>query len=262
MSISDPLTPSASINASAFARVLVLVAKPGIAIGQDVGPRQAEAIHGPGGHDQRLGGIEATRDADHHPRYAGAQKPLLQPMDLDVVGLVAACIALRGISGHVGEAGHRPAQRHRALGHPEGELHPAHGAQALPVLPCGVVEAGEAHPLLEQPVKVDIPEHQLLVLGEPRCCGQLLVVLVDQRVAIPGKVGGRFAKPGGGVEIGGHAAPRLRGAEGPPVVGLADGAVAGREVRQDRSLSQRGEGARRNRAPDVFADLGMDSEAV
>ena len=31
--------------------------------------------------------------------------------------------------------------------------------------------------------------------------GQQVAVLVDQRVAVPGQVGGRFARPGGGVEV-------------------------------------------------------------
>ena len=54
---------------------------------------------------------------------------------------------------------------------------------------------------------------------------------------------------------------RLRGAQQPPVVGLADGDVAGREVGQHRGAGQRGERARRQRDPQVLADLDVQHEA-
>ena len=92
-------------------------------------------------------------------------------------------------------------------------------------------------------------------LGEP------LAVLVDQRVAVPGEVGGGLAGAGARVHAGRDALRRLRGAQQPPVVGLADRDVAGGEVREHRGAGERGERARRQRHPEVLADLEVQHEA-
>ena len=92
-------------------------------------------------------------------------------------------------------------------------------------------------------------------LGEP------LAVLVHERMPVPGQIGRRFAGAGGRVEIGRHAFRRLRRAQQPAVVGLADRDVAGREVRDDRRSRQRRQRARGQRHPQVLAELEVQHEA-
>ena len=73
-------------------------------VGQDVLARQAEQVHRPADDDQRLGRIEAARDADDRPLGAARLQALRQALDLDVVGLVAIVAQLGRIRRHVGKA--------------------------------------------------------------------------------------------------------------------------------------------------------------
>ena len=141
---------------------------------------------------------------------AGAGQPLHQAVDLDVVRLVAALVALGRVVGHVGEALHvRASAGPSPCGHLELERRRGASPAAAPgsrrrcrwklvrrIRSCA------------QPLQVDVGGDDLLVGGEPLGLGQQFVVLVDQRVAVPGQVGRRFARPGGGVEIRGDAACR------------------------------------------------------
>ena len=71
MSISAALMPRACISFQALSRVPALVAKPGMRVGEDVGPRQAEPVHGARRDHQRLGRVEPAGDADDDPLDAG-----------------------------------------------------------------------------------------------------------------------------------------------------------------------------------------------
>jgi hypothetical protein len=64
-----------------------------------------------------------------------------------------------------------------------------------------VVERGHAHAVLGQPLQVQVREDDLLLVAEARALGQELVVLVDERVAVPRQVRGGLALPRGGVQI-------------------------------------------------------------
>src|SRR5205823_4166137 len=55
---------------------------------------------------------------------------------------------------------------------------------------------------------------------------------------------------------------RLRRAEPPAVFGLSNGDVAGREIGQNSSSGQRGVGARRDRSPDILANLNVELESL
>ena len=87
----------------------------------DVGARQAELVHRPAGHDQRVRRIEAARDADDGVFRAARLQALRQALDLDVVGLVAIVAQLGGIGRHVREALDRPLERHALPGRVEGK---------------------------------------------------------------------------------------------------------------------------------------------
>ena len=82
-------------------------------------------------------------------------------------------------------------------------------------------------------------------MGEALRFGQTVVVLVEKRVAVPGQIGGRFSRPGGGIEIGGNSFALLGSTEGPSVVVLAHDDIAGREVGQHRCSGERSESAGR-----------------
>ena len=103
----------------------------------------------------------------------------------------------------------------------------------------GIVETSETHPVLREPLEVDVGQHDLLLGGEPLGLGEKFVVLVDDRVAIPGEIGGGFAGTGRGVEIGGDTSAGLRRAKVAAVVGLSDGDIARGEIGRARWL-QRG----------------------
>ena len=91
--------------------------------------------------------------------------------------------------------------------------------------------------------------------------GQRRAVLEDRGLAVPGEIGGGLAGTRRGVQIGRHAARRLRGAQQPPRLRLADRDVAGRQVGEHGRAGQRGLRTGRHRDPDVLADLGMHDQA-
>ena len=123
-----------------------------------------------------------------------------------------------------------------------------------------VVERAHAHALLAEQVEIDIGDRGLVVLGEALGLRQDRAVFVDAGLTVPGKIGGGLAGAGRGVEIGRHAARRLRHAQHAPRVRLADGDVAGRQVGEHRRAGQRGASAGRHRHPEVLADFGMHDQ--
>jgi hypothetical protein len=137
-----------------------------------------------------------------------------------------------------------------------------HRLHALLAVDDRVVERVRAHPVLHEAVEVDVRGDHLRVAGEALRLGQQLAVLADDRVAVPGEVGGGLARAGGGVEVAGDALAGLRLAEFAAVLGLADGDVAGREVGEEGGAGQRAVGAGRDGRPDVLADLDVQLEPV
>src|ERR671932_2319743 len=81
-------------------------------------------------------------------------------------------------------------------------------------------------------------------------------------MAIPGEIGRRLSGARSGVEVGGDALARLRGAEVTAVFGLAGRDVAGPEVREHRRPCQRRVGAGWNRRPNVLTDFDAEREVL
>ena len=127
--------------------------------------------------------------------------------------------------------------------------------------PAVGVEAAHLHALVAQQVEVDIGHGELAGRRETLGLGQRRTVLEDRGLAVPGEIGGGFARTGRGVQIGRHAARRLRGAQQPPRLRLADRDVAGGQVGEHRRAGQCGLRAGRHRDPDVLADLGVHDQA-
>jgi hypothetical protein len=155
---------------------------------------------------------------------------------------------------------YRPVQRQRRRRRPQLELDPAHALQAAAMVVDRVPPRADVGAVCDQTVEVDVRQHQRRLVAEARALGQSLAVLVDQRLAVPGQIGGRFASPGSRVEVGAERARRMRGAERAAIVGLADGGVAGRKVGEHGRACQRPEGAGRDRRPEVLADLDVQRQ--
>jgi len=229
-------------------------------VGFHAGPGPAQQVHRPGRHDERVGGVEAAGDADDDVPDPRGLQPRGQTLDLDVVGLVAALVALRGVGRHVGEAGIGPCQQDASLRGLHGEAHPAEPLDAVPQDPGVLAEARQAHPVLDEAVQVDVGEDHLRLAGKALRLAEQRAVLVSHGLAVPGQVRRRLPGPRRRVEVGRHAAGRLVGRQAVPVLRLADGDVRGREVGQDRGACQRRKARRRHGDPEVLADLDVEGK--
>ncbi len=141
----------------------------------------------------------------------GRAQPLHEAGDLDVVGLVAILRESRRVGRHEGEALDAPAQTEieRRRLQPEIDAAEMLGADATAI----VVERAHPHAFLPQQVEIDIGHRDLVALGEAATLGEQRAVLEHRHLAVPGEIGGGFARAGGRVEVGGEAARRLRLAE-------------------------------------------------
>ena len=236
-------------------------AEAGQRVAEDVPARQAEPLEGAHRDQCRLRRVEPARDADHHLLDPGGGEALHQPLHLDVVHLRAALVAACRVGGHVREALDVPPQRHAARRHADVEVDAPEVAQPRCVRLRVVAEARHARAFLAQVIEVEVGGDQAGLGGEADRFREPLAVLVDQRVAVPGEVGGGLAGTRGGVQAAGDAARGMRGAQQPPIVRLADGDVAGGEVGQHRGAGERGQRARRQRDPQVLAHLEVQHEA-
>ena len=227
---------------------------------EDVAARPPGAVHRLRGDDQRVGRVEAAGDADDDLRVADRAQPLLQPGDLDVVGLVAVEVEPVDVGGDERVALDGAPEAEVAVRRVERERDAAEGARAVGVGAAVVVERPHAAPLLQQQVDVDVGDRPLVAFREALGLGEQHAVLVDRRLAVPRQVGRRLALAGGGVHVGGEAARRRRAAQQLAVLGPADGDRAAGQVEQQRRARQRGLRARRDRDPHVLADLDVDHE--
>ncbi len=231
-------------------------------VGEDVGARVAEQVHRLGADEQRLRRVEAAGDADDDLLDTGELKALGEALHLDLEDLGAALVAGGRVGGHVGEALVAP-QGQEAPGARQRQRH-GDGAVALQPRALalnGVAEGRLAHALLDEPLQVDLGAEHGGLVGEALGLGEQHAVLGDERVAVPGEVGGGLAGAGGRVEVGGEAAGRLAHDELAAVVGLAHGDVRGRQVEQDRGAGEGGVGRGGHGHPQVLADLDEEGEA-
>ena len=91
-------------------------------------------------------------------------------------------------------------------------------------------------------------------LGDP------IAVFVDQGVAIPGEIGGRFAGPGSRIKVRGKASRRLIGNQLMAIAGLPHRNIGSGKIQQYRRPGHRRIGGGRNRHPQILADLDMELE--
>ena len=112
-----------------------------------------------------------------------------------------------------------------------------------------VAERVLPHALARDALEVDVGGDEVRAVDEALRLGEQVAVLVDQRLAVPAEVGGRFAEPGRRVQVGREAARRLQADEPVPVVRLADRDVRGRQVDEHRRAGQRGVATTAGSAP-------------
>ena len=184
MSSSSNVTPSASDSRVAYALVVEPVANPGI----------VKASTSLRGRPRRSIALHATISAwvESRPPLTPitalgvpiACEALLEPGDLDVVGLVAVELEPGRVVGHEREAVDLAPQPDVARGRRERELDLAEVVGGVVRTPV-VVEAALPQPLLAQPVEVDVHDRAPRPVGEPLALAEQVAALVDHRLAVP-----------------------------------------------------------------------------
>ena len=124
------------------------------------------------------------------------------------------------------------------------------------------IERTHLQAFLCQHIEVDIGDRRLVRHGKPFGLGQSIAVLEHRGLAVPGEVGGRFAGPGGGIQIRRQTPRGLRPAQQTAGLGLADGDITRRQIRQNCRPRHGGLTARRIGNPDVLADFRVDDQAA
>ena len=111
-----------------------------------------------------------------------------------------------------------------------------------------------------KPIQVDVGNREVSVPPEPPGLGQDAAVLGDEAVPAEHDVGRRFARPARRIDVPAEApAGRIRHKLS-AVRRLANGLVAGAQVGEHRRPGHRLQRARRDRPPQVFADLDAEHE--
>ena len=161
-------------------------------ISQNAVARQTEQIERLGTDQQRLGGVQAAGNPDHHLLQSGGANPLRQPGDLDVVGLVTILLQPSDIRRHERKALDPATEADIAGGRRHGE---ADAPERARVAAAVGIERPHLQAFLCQHIEVDIGDRRLVRHGKPFGLGQSVAVLEHRGLAVPGKVGGRFARP-------------------------------------------------------------------
>ena len=213
--------------------------------------------------EQRLRGVEATRDADHDLLDPGGAEPGARGR-LRWIEYTSAHRSARsaGSPGTNGKRGTSPPQRRRAATGGSSVAVTRRYVSAVAVVVDAVDEARHPHPVGDQPVEVDVGAHQRGSRPKRSDSASTLPFSATMRVAVPREVGGRLVHdPAPAYTYARDRAGRLRGAQLAPVARLADRDVAARQVGHHggaRHASRSVLGGIGH--PDVLADLDRDHE--
>ena len=189
-----------------------------------------------------------------------AVQPLLEPGDLDVVGLVAVERQPLRVVRHEREPVHLAPQPDVAGGRVELELDGPERRDPLVVRTAVVVVGALPEPVLAELAEVDVGDGADRPLGEPRPLGHQLAALVDHGLAVPAQVGRRLPLPGGREDVRRVAARARAADQQPAVLGAGHRDRAAGEVGQHRRAGEGRLRARRHRHPHVLADLDVQLE--
>ena len=116
----------------------------------------------------------------------------------------------------------------------------------------------DPEPLLPQPVEVDVGHRATRSLGEALGLLEEVAALVDERLAVPGQVGGGLALPGRREQVRRAAAGAGAADQQPAVLGPGHGDRRPGQVGEHRRPGERRFGARRDGHPHVLADLDVE----
>ena len=192
--------------------------------GVDALTRQAEAVDGTGGDDERVGGVQAAADPDDDPGKPDGPQPLDQTGHLNVVGLVAVPGQAGRVVGDEGEAvddaaqadiGTRGGQRAASdtddaeptgIDEGRGALIERTGRTAAGERHTVVIEGALAQPLGDQPFDIDVDDRGPRSVGEALGLAEQGSVLVDEGLPVPGQVRRRLPLTGRGEDVGGQVA--------------------------------------------------------
>ena len=217
--------------------------------GQHVLRRAAELPHRAHGNEQGECAVQPAGDADDGGPCVRVGDALGQPIGLHGEDELAALGA--GVIVGRDERRRRDVPRERHLPQRQVE-HDRLVAFALGLERCAA--AALADHAAEVELRAGIAGAEGLGLRQQRA------VLADEVVRGKDHVGRRFAVAGVGIQVCAQQPRRLLAHERAAVVGLADGLVAGREVRDHGCARERMVCARRQRGPQVLAHLGREAK--
>ena len=217
--------------------------------GQHVLRRAAELPHRAHGNEQGECAVQPAGDADDGGLCMRVGDAFGQPVGLHGEDELAAL----GAGGAVGRDERRRRDVPRQLHLPQRQVE----HDRLVAFALGL-ERRAAAALADHAAEVEL---RAGVAGaEGPGFRQQRAVFIDEVVRGKDHVGRGFAVSGVGVEIRAQQPRRLLPHERAAVVGLADGLVAGREVRDHGCARERVVRARRQRGPQVLAHLGRETK--
>ena len=120
---------------------------------------------------------------------------------MNVIRLVTALVSLFRFARHIRKARHVSLQGNLPFRHLKHKGNAPNCPHPVAAIARRIVETGRAHPVLLQSLQVEVGGDHLLAIRKSLRFRQQFIVLVDQRMAIPGEVRRALARPSGRVEI-------------------------------------------------------------
>ena len=221
--------------------------------GEDLRPRKAQQIEGPGRHQQRQRRIQSAGNADHRRLRVGVRQPFLEPHRLNHQDLLAAAVAVLLRGGH---------ERMRIKGTDQSrlaELNLKRNHRIRLRFP-DILRRERGHPpaLGDEAVHIEIRADRLV--GEQLRLSQQRAVLRDHVLSAEDEVrrGLPFARRR--VDVAADAASRVAFDERPAVAVLAHQLVRRGEVHDDGGAGADMADGGRTRHPEVLAYLRSDDQ--
>ena len=217
--------------------------------GEDVRHGTAKLFHRADGGQQRKAAVQTSGDADDGGFRVGVLEPLCKAVCLNFQNQLAALRA-RGVAARDEGRRRKPArQRDRAERQIKFDARVAVRRR---------LKAGAAAAFRCQPPKIQLRAGASVAEGA--AFRQQRTVFADEIVRGKDHVGGGFAVAGVGIEIGAQEPRGLLRDELTAIFGLSGGLVAGGKIHNDGRAGQCVRRARRQRRPEILADLRRQHE--
>ena len=250
MSISSPVTPSAFISCPRVRLRALRRREARHREAEDVLARQTERVERLGGDDQRVRRIETARDADDDALAVRHLHALHQALHLDVERFVAVLVEPRRVVRHERKAVDRGARARRPRS--SGWCSNAMRLNAVSGWPAATAALLNVSVRMRSSRRRSTSTSATAIWLFPRKAlgaGELRAELVDRRLAVPREIGRALAGSRRRIDVGRHAAHRLRGAQHRAVVRLADHDVRRRQIAENQRAGERALRRGRRRRP-------------